>query len=111
MIAIERLQDGSARAADVYAALGWEIRPHRRMGQCRMEDGRCVSLGRVTADAADALSLIRGDLREEAVRAALALAIPFDPYEWGSCPIARRICVIALTRPDLRDSRATPEGS
>ena len=107
---IENLQNGTADAADVYEALGWEVRPHRRMVKARMDGSRCISLDRVTSNAGDALSLIGDDCREEAVRAASALIGPFGPYRWGSCPIARRICVIALTRPDLRNPRAVPEG-
>jgi hypothetical protein len=105
---IDGLYDGTAKAADVYAALGWDIRAHGRMGLARIDEGHCVSLGRVTADAGDALYLIRGDAKEAALSAAMVLNRPLTGSRYDLCPIARRICIIALTRPDLRNERATP---
>lgn len=104
---IDGLYAGTATYADVYRALGWTVRPHGRMGVARMDAGRCCALGRVTSDAGDALYLIDRQRREEAVRDAMALNRSVTP---ASCPVARRICIIALTRPDLRDRDATPKG-
>mgnify|MGYP001809598403 CR=1 FL=1 len=97
---LDGLCAGTATNEDVYRALGWTVRPHGRMGVARMDRGRCSAIGPVVDNAGDALYLIDRQHREEAAREAMALNRPVTPG--GSCPVARRICIIALMRPDLR---------
>ena len=110
---IEALYAGTATNSDVYQALGWRIVPHGRWSGGIAAVGRygCQGVSPVTSDAASALFLIHHNHPEEAVRAAMALPGPLVGGAWNSCPIARRICIIALTRPDLRSDSATPETS
>lgn len=107
---IDGLYAGTATDADVYRALGWTVRPHGRMGVARMWGGHCYALDKVVENAGDALYLIDRQHREEAAREAMALNRPVTPGGYGSCPVARRICIVAITRPDLRDRDATAKG-
>lgn len=108
---IEALYAGTADNADVFRALGWRIVPHGSWSGriAKVGNGRCEGVGRVTSRIGDAMHLIHWDKREESMRAAMALNRPLEPAM--DCPIARRICIIALTRPDLRSEHATPEGA
>lgn len=110
---IEALYAGTAEPADVYEALGWRIVPHRCWtgGIARQDrEGKLSGVPRVTRNAHHALHLIDHDRVEEAVRAAMELNRPLARPKrgFGNCPIARRICIIALTRPDLRSRYAEP---
>lgn len=108
MEVIEGLYDGSAKETDVYRALGWEIRPHgswwRRQGKYAPEHG-LSGLSDITDNARDALFLIDHEYTEAAVREAMMLNREFAGRR---CPIARRICVIALTRPEYLSESARP---
>lgn len=103
---IEKIWSGEATALDVYRALGAEITPHRRMwGRVAIRfpgEPHFRSMGNVIGRVDDALHLVRDDRREEAMRAAMALNREMENVRFGSNPIARRLCVIALTRLDLR---------
>lgn len=108
MNVIEGLYDGTAQEADVYRALGWEIRRHEgwagRQAKYAPSQG-LAGLGDVTNNARDALYLIDHEYYEVAVRGAMMLNQEFTGRR---CPIARRICVIALTRPEFQSEYARP---
>jgi len=106
---LAELAAGTASNADVYRALGWEVVPHGswqgRVAK-RGLNGRLSAVARVTRNAGDALYLIDEDHREEAVRAAMDLIWEFKHGLLGAgCPVARRICCIAILRPELRAAR------
>lgn len=111
MDVIKGLYDGTANPADVYRALGWEIRPHGawsgRQGKYAPGEGMS-GLANVTDSARDALYLIDHEYTEAAVRAAMMLNQEFTGRR---CPIARRICVIALMQPEFQSEFARPRCS
>ena len=103
---IEALYKGTANAPDVYRALGWKLRPHAQlwMRLGKYEDGRLTGLARITYKVDDALWLIDYEYQEVAMREAMTLTRAFP----GHGSIARRICVIALTRPQYQSEHARP---
>ncbi len=105
---VEALYENTAIAEDVYAALGWEIRPHRRLGRARYDNGAMYSLSSVTTSIDDAMHLIDTETCQEAMRAAMALKRPFKHNGYKGELIARRLCVIALTRPEYLSEFAPP---
>lgn len=101
---IEALYEGTATPEDVYSALGWEVHEHgrwwRRKAICRPGE-RLEGMSRVTEDVNDALYLIDYGRAEDAMREALALNRPLE-NPGSARSLARRICIVALTRVDLR---------
>ena len=105
---VEALYENTAEAEDVYAALGWEIRKHRRLGLARYDNGAMCSLSAVTSRIDDAMHLIDTEMCQEAMRAAMALNRPFQHNGYKGSLIARRLCIIALTRPMYLSEGARP---
>lgn len=111
---IDKLYEGTATDADVHAALGWKIIPHRSWSGriAKVAPGEPVQgVSRVTRDADCALFLFDDSKVDEAVRAAMALNAPFTRTKTsrGTDIFCRRLCVIALMRTDLRSTYACPE--
>jgi hypothetical protein len=118
---VDQLHAGMPSDLEVWGALGWETRqnvgriahakrnPFAEQGQYAR---RWHSALRVTLQVDDALDLIKSERVEEAMAVGLALERPFAST--AGLPsrgvLARRVCVVALTRPDLLnpEARARP---
>lgn len=102
---ISALRAGTAESEDVARALGWKVIDHKRMYRARLRNGHCESLPRVTSSVDDALFLIDRGHQHLAIQSAMSLTeIKSDRF---GTDIARRVCIVALTRPDLRSKYAT----
>ena len=108
MDVVEALYENTATAEDVYAALGWDIRPHGRLGRARYDNGAMCSLSDVTSRIDDAMHLIDTEMCQEAMRSAMGLNRPFKHNGYKGGLIARRLCIIALTRPEYQSEFARP---
>ena len=105
---VDALYENTATAEDVYAALGWDIRPHGRLGRARYDKGSMCSLCSQTSQIDDAMHLIDTEMCQEAMREALALNRPLKHNGYKGSLIARRLCIIALTRPEYLSEFARP---
>lgn len=111
MNVIDKIYDGEATDGDVMRCLGWTVTAHAAWGWAMRKEGESLqSVPRVLSSADDAISLF--DLRHinDAINAAMAINRPVAKRHWHpSANLASRLCIIALTMPDLRTDSRKPQ--
>lgn len=104
---VEALRAGTATAPEVFEALGFRVDESGKV----MPPGarRWLRLRDPVYSVDGALALVRPEHHEAVVREAMALPPVDRPVRcWGNDPVARRICIVALSGRRDRLAHAAP---